>query len=241
MTNSPTDSARSLTGKGERTRARILDTALALIRERGFHETTMRDVASEAGVSLGNAYYYFRSKEHLIQEYYARSHRDHLEACAPILASETDLQARLRGVLDAKIATSQPYHRCAGTLFRAAADPQSPLNPFSPESGPTRREATALMAQVVEGSDTRVPDDLARELPGLLWLYLMGILLVWIHDDSPACRRTDQLIEHTSRMVTLLIRLVKNPLLRPLQKATLRLLEDLRDEPTPPAGCEDSS
>lgn len=230
MTGSSTDPGRGLTGKGERTRARILDAALALIRERGFHEATMRDVAAEAGVSLGNAYYYFRSKEHLIQEYYAKSHREHLEACEPILAAETDLRSRLRGVLDAKISTSEPYHRFAGTLFRAAADPHSPLSPFSPESGPTRREATALMARVVEGSDTRVSEELARELPGLLWLYLMGVLLFWIHDESASCRRTYRLIEHTSRMVTLLIRLMKNPLLRPLQRATLRLLQDLRDE-----------
>ena len=54
------------TAKAEETRNRILDAALRLFRERGFAQTTMRDVATEAGVATGAAYYYFRSKEELV-------------------------------------------------------------------------------------------------------------------------------------------------------------------------------
>src|SRR5438045_1788447 len=98
---------RTRTPKGEQTRALILETALDLFRERGYEETTMRTIAEQAGVALGNAYYYFRSKEHLIQAFYARSHQEHLAAARPLLERERDLQARLRGVLRAKIETSE--------------------------------------------------------------------------------------------------------------------------------------
>src|SRR5215213_10073455 len=101
------------TRKGEQTRAEILETALTLFRERGYEDTTMRAIAEAAGVSVGNAYYYFRSKEHLIQAFYERSHEEHLEACHELLAQEKDLRARLHGVLRAKIDTSMPYHRFA--------------------------------------------------------------------------------------------------------------------------------
>ena len=40
-------------------------TALRLFRERGYEATTMRAIAKEAGVSVGNAYYYFGSKRDL--------------------------------------------------------------------------------------------------------------------------------------------------------------------------------
>src|SRR5919197_2117334 len=73
------------TPKGEQTRALILRTALDMFRERGYEETTMRAIAARAGVALGNAYYYFRSKEHLVQAFYARTHEEHLAACRPIL------------------------------------------------------------------------------------------------------------------------------------------------------------
>src|SRR5436190_24241865 len=47
------------TVKGDQTKALILETALEMLRERGYDETTMRAIAEKAGVSLGNAYYYF--------------------------------------------------------------------------------------------------------------------------------------------------------------------------------------
>src|SRR5919197_1265175 len=122
------------TPKGEQTRALILQTALDLFRERGYEETTMRAIAERAGVALGNAYYYFRSKEPLIQAFYALSHDEHLTNAKPVLEREKELKERLRGVISAKIRTSEPSHRFSGILFKTAADPHSPLSPFSPES-----------------------------------------------------------------------------------------------------------
>ena len=59
--------------KAEGTRERIVDAALELFREKGFDETTMRDIAAAAGVATGAAYYYFRSKEELVMAFYART------------------------------------------------------------------------------------------------------------------------------------------------------------------------
>jgi len=218
-----------ITRKGTQTRARILECALEMFRGRGYEATTMRAIAEEAGVSLGNAYYYFASKDHLIHAYYARSHQDHLTACTPILERERDLKRRLVGVLRTKIETSQPYHRFAGQLFKTAADPSSPLSPFSEESQPVRRESTELLAGVVEGSSTRVTGKLAKELPELLWTYQMGIILYWIHDDSEGCRRTYKLIDHTADLVVKLIRLSRLPMMRPGVSRTFKLIGELRD------------
>ena len=188
----------------------------------------MRAIAQQAGVALGNAYYYFRSKEHLIQAFYARSHEEHLAASQPILASERELKERLKGVIYAKVRTSEPYHRFSGILFKTAADPHSPLSPFSPESSPIRQESTALFGEVLFGSTTKVPKDLAAELPNLLWLYQMGIVLFWIHDDSRGRRRTYTLIDHTVDLVARTIGLASVPLLTPLRKRVLALLSDLK-------------
>ena len=223
------------TRKGERTRARILDTALKLFREQGYEKTTMRAIAAEGGVSLGSTYYYFESKEHLVQAFYLQTHLEHLAACEEILKQDSDLAARLLGVVRAKIETSMPYHRFSGILFRTAADPRSPLSPFSEESAPVRERATSLLREVVEGSSMRVSADLKRQLPHLLWLYQMGVILFWIHDRSPGCARTHQLIERTVEIVCRLIRLANFPLFRPLIKSTLDLLAELREatEPLP--------
>jgi hypothetical protein len=59
----PAPSAAGKQSKSEQTRSLILETALRLFQERGYDKTTMRAIATEAGVSVGNAYYYFESKE----------------------------------------------------------------------------------------------------------------------------------------------------------------------------------
>ena len=223
------------TKKGEQSKAHILETALTMFRERGYEGTTMRAVAREAGVSLGNAYYYFESKEHLIQAFYERSHLDHLAACTEALENEADLRNRLRAVMRAKLGTSMPYHRFSGLLFKTAADPRSPLNPFSDESRPLRRESTELFAEVVRGSSARIHPDLEAHLPKLLWLYQMGIVLFWIHDTSPGCDRSYRLTERTVDLVVQLIKVANFPPMRPVTRLALNLLADLEDDVAPSA------
>ena len=218
------------TDKGLQTRAAILEAALEMFRERGYEQTTMRAIADRAGVALGNSYYYFHSKEHLIQAFYGRTHEEHLRASDSVLTEERDLKDRLLGVMRAKIATLEPYHQFAGKLFKTAADPHSPLNPFSDESDPVRQQSIAMFAEVVTGSTTRVPKDLMSELPFMLWLYHMGITLFWIHDSSPHQTRTFRLIERTVDILVKLIGLASNPLMRPLRRSAVRLIAELKED-----------
>ena len=216
------------TQKGEQTKALILNAALQIFHERGYEQTTMRAIAKRAGVSLGNAYYYFGSKEHLIQAFYHRTHEQHLAALKAAPA-ETSLKARLLTLIRLKISTLEPYHEFAGVLFKTAANPQSALNPFAADSDPVRNESIGVFKNVVEDSNMRIPKDLRAELPYLLWLYHMGIILFWIHDSSPKQRRTYRLIDQTVDLLDKLISLASNPLMRPVRKRALRLIEELRE------------
>lgn len=218
------------TDKGQQTRAAILEAALEMFRERGYEHTTMRAIAGRAGVALGNAYYYFHSKEHLIQAFYGRTHEEHLSASDSVLTKEGDLKARLLGVMRAKIATVEPYHQFAGKLFKTAADPQSPLNPFSDESNTVRQESIAVFERVAAGSTMRVPKDLMAELPFMLWLYHMGIILFWIHDSSARRARTHRLIDRSVDIIAKLIGLASNPLMKPLRRSAIRLMTELRED-----------
>lgn len=217
------------TAKGEQTKALILSTALEILHERGYEATTMRAIAEKAGVSLGNAYHYFGSKDHLIQAFYHRTHEDHLRASLPALEQESSLRARLLSVMRLKIETLEPYHEFAGVLFQTAADPHSPLNPFAHAAAPVRRDSIKLFEQVVEQTKARIPTDLRAELPYLLWLYHMGIILFWIHDSSRKHVRTYRLIDQTVDLLDKLISLASNPFMRPVRKRALKLVAELRD------------
>jgi AcrR family transcriptional regulator len=48
-------------------RERLIEAAKALIHRKGFHNTTLADIASESKVPLGNVYYYFKTKDEICQ------------------------------------------------------------------------------------------------------------------------------------------------------------------------------
>jgi len=58
---------QKLTAKGERTRARIVEEAAALIHDRGVAATTLEDVKVAASVSGSQLYHYFPDKSDLVQ------------------------------------------------------------------------------------------------------------------------------------------------------------------------------
>jgi AcrR family transcriptional regulator len=213
------------------TRDAIVGAALDLFRERGFEGTTMRAVAERAGVSVGNAYYYFSSKDELVQGFYDQLVAEHRARALPELAGRTDLADRLGATARAWIAVAEPYREFAGRFFAVAAQPGNPLSPFSPEAGPARDAAVDLYREVLAGSRTEVDPDLARELPELLWLYHLGIVLFWVHDRTPGAARTHLLVERTVPIVARLVRLSRLPVLRPVGRQVVDLVRVLRAGP----------
>ncbi len=218
-------------GKGARTRALLLETALRMFREQGFEKTTMRGIAAEAGLSLGNAYHYFASKDALIQEFYDDVQRDRRAHATEGLASTRDLGDRLRVVWHAAIDEMAPYHSFAAALLRSAVDPRSPASPFSAESAAVRAESIALFTEVVEGSSAKMDKRLRTALPELLWLADAGVTAYWVFDTSPGQAKTRQLIDGAAPILVRLISLTRLPLVRSWTGEVLDLVDRLRPDP----------
>lgn len=215
------------TERGERTRGAIFDAAIALFQERGYEAATMRAIAERAGVSLGSSYHYFPSKEHLVLAFYEHVAREHQAACVPVLLHERELAARMRGVLRALIVTCERFHDVAGSIAAKVADPTSPVNPFGAASATLRKDGVALYREVLEGSDARVAEDVAAELPNLLWLHQMGVIYLWVLDRSPDRRVTLKVIDETCELLAGLIALLRLPVLGASRDRGLRLIRSV--------------
>jgi len=218
-----------VTPKAEETRARILSEALSLFRERGFDQTTMRDIARGANVAIGAAYYYFESKEALVMSFYGEASESMHEQIEQALGRKTDLKARLRAVIDVKFEYFGPNRKFLGALLRHAADPEHPLSPFSAETREIRERDKRHFSEALEGSNLRLPEDLAPHLPELLWLFQMGLILFLIYDRSPGQVRTERLVDKSLGIVTGLLKLVKSPFLRPVRRIAIELLESVSE------------
>ena len=74
----------------------LLKVAAGLMAERGYSQTSIRDVANETGISLGGLYYYFENKEDLLYLIQERTFGDLLTLQEKALAQGGDAEARLR-------------------------------------------------------------------------------------------------------------------------------------------------
>jgi hypothetical protein len=131
-------------------------------------------------------------------------------------------------VLDAWVGIAAPYHEFAGKFFKNAAEPTSPLSPFSDDSRPARDASTALFREVLDGSDLRLAPALRAEMPELLWLMHMGVVLFWVHDGSPDQRRTRALVAQAVPLVDKLARMTRLPLVRGVVDDVVGLVRAVR-------------
>jgi AcrR family transcriptional regulator len=116
---------RRLTGEERRTG--ILDAALAVFSQSGYHSASIDDIAREAGVSKALIYEHFASKQELYGDLIARNARELTQRLAGALVG-LELEssaARLAAGLDAFFAFVEERRDAWRMLFRDASDPES--------------------------------------------------------------------------------------------------------------------
>jgi AcrR family transcriptional regulator len=222
MTNT---TLKSMTPRAEDTRRKIYEAALELFREKGFEPTTMREIAAKAGVALGGAYYYFSSKDAIVLAFYRDMQESSNGPVLEALAGRKKLKERIRCILEKRLELLEPNRKFCAALFRHAPDGADPLSPFSDETRLIREGAIEHMRIGVEGSDAKVPSELKPRLPYLFWLYQMALIMFWLYDRSPNQERTRRLMEKSLGLLVNLLRLSALPLMKPLRKTVLELVE----------------
>jgi AcrR family transcriptional regulator len=215
--------------KSEETRARILNAALASFRVRGFDAATMRDIAEEAGVATGAAYYYFPSKEAIVLDFYRRSCDEMQPRIDEALQDSSGLEDRLRALIGVKLTQFAPNRGVLRALLKNGAEPKHPLSPFSPETKEIRDIDIVWFRRILTDCGVRIPKDLAPQLPGMLWFFQMGVIFYWVIDESPNQERSQRLLALAAKSVTALVRISALPLMRPVRKAALELVEIVQE------------
>jgi AcrR family transcriptional regulator len=213
------------TPKAQLTRSHLLSTALRVFRKRGFESVTMRNLAAAAGASLGAAYYYFPSKEAIIQAYYDDVQAEHARRLtAAISETKLDLKARLCAAFHSKLDILQGDRRLLGALFRYTGEPHHPLSALGAGTRQNRQQSMAVFKTAI--GEELLPDDVRPILPVALWGLHMGILLYFIYDESAEQQRTRRLVDGVLTLLVRFLSLVKLPILKPVRGSVLTLLRD---------------
>ncbi len=216
--------------KSDETRSRILEAALSVFRERGFEKATMREIASEAGVAVGAAYYYFDSKDAIVLAFYERAQGEMHAGIEAGLDKAKTLEARLRIIISAKLDVfrAQP----AGCWERSARMPIPSIRcrPSLPKRPPSASRMSRSFERAVRDSAVKLPPSVAPYLGRLLWMYQMGLILFWVYDRSEGQQRTSLLYEKTLKMLLLTLKIAGIPLLRPLHRLAGELLAAIYED-----------
>src|SRR5215470_5154801 len=88
--------------KAKDTRTRLLEAATKMTYRHGFGHTALADIAKEAGVPLGNVYYYFKTKEEIGKAIVERR-MAHFRTQLEELNKLESPRERLRGFVQIKI------------------------------------------------------------------------------------------------------------------------------------------
>ena len=221
-------------GKSPETKAHILSTAIRIFRERGLEASTMREIAIASGVAIGATYYYFSSKEAIIQAYYDDVQAEHgRRVDAALTAGKIDFKDRLGVAFHTKLDIVQNDRKLLGALYRFTGEPEHPLSALGVATVRVREQSMAVFARAI--GDERLPDDIRTILPSALWALQMAILLYFIYDQSPEQQRTRKLIDGVLVILVRVLALAKLSILKPVRGSVFSLLRDanLLPEPIP--------
>jgi AcrR family transcriptional regulator len=177
---------------------RLLEAASGLMAQRGFSQTTMRDVARETGFSLAGMYYYFGSKEDLLFQIQHGTF-SRLLAEQEILAARTDdPEERLRNLLAAHLTF---FHEHSGEMKVCTFELES-LNGESYEAIEDLRRryyrlTAGLVAELLGMNDTNAR---AQARVRHLTLFIFGALnwvFMWYQPkkDVPMARLAEEMTD----------------------------------------------
>jgi AcrR family transcriptional regulator len=216
--------------KADETAAGIRTAALELFRSESFEAATMRGIAAKAGVATGAAYYYYDSKDAIVMDFYRRASEEMQTEIEEALGDEKGLPALLRRLIGVKLEHFAENRSVLRALLRVGADPKNPLSPFSEQTREIRDIDIGWFERVLTQSGLKVHRDLASRLPRVLWFLQMGIILFWVIDESPSQRRTARLLELSTSIAVMLIRLSSLPLMRPVRRTAVELIDLIAGE-----------
>jgi AcrR family transcriptional regulator len=175
------------TAEGDATRRRLFETAIGLIGERGFEATTLRDVASRAGVSAGLLYRYFPSKRSIVLALYDDLSDSFAREASGLPPGKW--RDRFVFALETSLRVLGP-HRVTLRALAPVMVGDVEEGVFAQSTASSRRRVQAVFqSAVLDATDAPGPR-LAEAVGGLLYLLHLAVILWWLLDKSPAQRAT---------------------------------------------------
>ena len=179
-------SSRTLTDRSiasEDKRTRILDAAIRVFAERGYHEARVGDIAEDAGVAHGLLYHYFASKDDVLRTIFVENWGQLIARFRAVEGADEPAGEKLEGIAKILLRTWRNDPALVTVMVREVARSHQ-LQDRVDEV----REAFAIVQRIVE--EGQAEGVFRRELDARLasWLFYGGleeVLTGWVLGQLP--------------------------------------------------------
>jgi len=185
--------------KKRETQQRIVDCARKLFVDKGFEQTTTRDIAEAAGIAAGTMFNYFPTKEALAMTI----------VCEALEEAGGEFEGRLRGdepleeALFAHVAVGlrhlAPHRSYVGEVLETA------LSPFAreglcPQAQQLRVDHLETVRELITGHGSPRTQTLSALTMHLYWTLYLGVLSFWASDESPRREESLVMLDQSTRL-----------------------------------------
>jgi len=190
----------------EKTKIRILESAIELMTIKGYKNASLREIAKEAGVSNPTIYNYFPTKEKILYFYIEQK----LIETGHILQSIEDFHTySLREQLQTLIETQLEFYledrEFVTQIMQMALTPSMGTMELIYDSKERFIEMVSEMLEIaIEAEEINEPP-FKEYMPQLFWDYNIAVIAYWIKDDSEMFENTTQFIDNSMGVVEALL------------------------------------
>jgi AcrR family transcriptional regulator len=169
-----------------------------MIAGRGYEATTLREIASEAGVSVGLLYRYFPSKQAIIIALYEQLSGEYARRAGAMKPGTW--RDRFLFALETSLQVLEPHRVPLRALIPVlVGDPDDGV--FAVGTAFSRQRVQRVFEQAVTGATDAPTQALAEALGRLLYVAHLGVLLGWLLDKTPKQSATVSLVAITRQIL----------------------------------------
>lgn len=173
------------------TRERIFRAALQLFAERGYLETTVEDITEAADVGKGTFFNYFRTKEHVLEQYGEERVQAVERALELVRSGKQSVSEVLKDLATDLAGQSSESPELLRAVFAANLTSVAVLSELQKRVRRARSLLTQIIALGQQSGEIR-RDLPATEMARLIRLIFMGVTVAWSLDPDGPLRRTGE-------------------------------------------------
>ena len=216
---------KASTPKSQMTRERIVSAALELFETKGYAESTMRDIAKEAGVSLGLTYRYFARKEELVLALYEQLAQQAFDKVQGI--PKGPISERFPKAVSLSLEILSHHRGTLSALFSAGLSTTSSLAVLGDGTIDVREKMLATFRQVLTGSTDAPKGKKIEQLTSIMYAGHLLTVLFWTQDRTVGQSQAKRLVALYPKAIKWGLPLLRLPIVTSLLKELSEIIEPM--------------